>query len=215
MAVSKGDKGVGVSNSLGSSSLDILLSLGVPWFIGNLLNWTDLNTMPSIQISSVGTEYTVLLLLISVISLYAVLNCAQYRLQRSVGITLSIIYLILITISILFEMNVFFPSVSMWILILTKINTKIFSLFINKQRPLWINCTKIFSLLSIQCTCFNFHSFSNQSLAIIITTVLVCSYAHSLFWNRKVKNSWRKQNVHSNQCNYQKEKKGKRAIRVK
>lgn len=103
----KGEKGVGVSNSLGSSSLDILLSLGVPWLIKNLINLYESCEVQAVQIKSNGIRYTMLLLFASIVALYMILSIAKYRLQRSVGISLGIVYLILVTFSILLETDVF------------------------------------------------------------------------------------------------------------
>lgn len=109
LMILKGENGVGVSNSLGSSSLDVLMSLGLPWLIRNLLNWNDSGHHPYVELDH-GIGWTAFLLLISVVSLYIVFSLAKYRLQRSVGVTLFIIYFILITFSVLLEMNIFHSS---------------------------------------------------------------------------------------------------------
>lgn len=105
LMIRKGERGVGVSNSLGSSTLDIFLSLGGPWFIRNLLNWSKENPNPAIQIS--GIESTIPLLLISVILLYVILSVAKYRLSKNVGLSLFLGYIVLAILSVTFEMNVF------------------------------------------------------------------------------------------------------------
>lgn len=107
MMIRKGEKGVGVSNSLGSSTLDIFLSLGVPWFIKNLLQWNDSIQQPSVRVDSNGIETTILLLFLSVVILYTVLWFAKYRLSKSVGLCLFLGYLVLIMLSVSFEMNLF------------------------------------------------------------------------------------------------------------
>lgn len=111
LSVRKGDSGVGVSNSLGANSLAILMSLGIPWLIKNILNRNDPENS-SIVIASYGIEYTILLLLIAVIALYIVLTLSRYRLKKTVGLALISIYLILITIGILLELNIFFPEIN-------------------------------------------------------------------------------------------------------
>lgn len=112
LMVCKGEKGVGVSNSLGSCSLDILLSLGVPWLIKNLLNLNGSGEMAGVEIKSNGIRYTVFLLFASIVALYLILSVAKYRLQRSVGIVLGVSYLILVTFSILLEIDVFGVQIS-------------------------------------------------------------------------------------------------------
>lgn len=107
LMIRKGERGVGVSNSLGSSTLDIFLSLGVPWFVRNLMQWDKTNRNPSVQIASSGTESTILLLLASVVMLYVVLTVAKYRLSRRVGLVLILGYTGLAVLSISLEMDVF------------------------------------------------------------------------------------------------------------
>lgn len=105
--IRKGERGVGVSNSLGSSTLDIFLSLGVPWFVRNLMQWNTTNQNPSVQIASSGTGSTILLLLASVVFLYVVLSIAKYRLSRPVGLVLILGYTGLAVLSVSLEMDVF------------------------------------------------------------------------------------------------------------
>lgn len=108
LSIRKGEGGIGVSNSLGANSLAILMSLGIPWLIKNILH-RNVPGQNTIRITSYGIEYTILLLLIAVISLYVVLTMSRYRLKKTVGLALMSIYLILITFGILLELNVFFP----------------------------------------------------------------------------------------------------------
>lgn len=109
LMIRKKEGGLGVSNSLGANSLAILMSLGIPWLIKNIIHRND-PVRASIQLNPYSTEYNIFLLFLAVIALYIVLTFARYRLKRSVGITLLIVYFIFITFGILFEMNVFFRS---------------------------------------------------------------------------------------------------------
>lgn len=108
LAIRKGEGGIGVSNSLGANSLAILMSLGIPWLIKNILH-RNIPGKDAIRITSYGIEYTILLLLIAAISLFIVLTISRYRLKKTVGLALISIYLILITFGILLELNIFFP----------------------------------------------------------------------------------------------------------
>lgn len=110
LTIRQGEGGIGVSNSLGANCLAILMSLGVPWLIKNFMNRNDPDKS-FIALNPYSTEYNILLLFLAVIALYVVLTVSRYRLMRSVGITLSIMYGLIITFAILLEMNVFFPSV--------------------------------------------------------------------------------------------------------
>lgn len=108
LMIRSGEKSVGVSNSLGSSSLNIFLSLGLPWFIRNLVLWTTTNaTNPCIRIDTMGIRPTVLLLFLSVLLLYGILTLSRYRLSRNVGLSLLASYSVLVILSVLFEMDLF------------------------------------------------------------------------------------------------------------
>lgn len=109
--IRKGDKGVGVSNSLGSSTLDIFLSLGVPWFFINLMKLNRTNLNPSVLIESSGIELGILLLFTSVVILYVTLFLAKYRLSKPVGLVLILGYTVLVVLSVSLEMDVF-PSLT-------------------------------------------------------------------------------------------------------
>lgn len=116
LMIRSGEKSVGVSNSLGSSSLNIFLSLGLPWFIRNLVLWTNSNVSnPCIQIDSLGIRPTVLLLFLSVLLLYAILTISRYRLSRNVGLSLLGSYSVLIVLSVLFEMDLFSSIASVYV----------------------------------------------------------------------------------------------------
>lgn len=110
LMIRKNEGGVGVSNSLGANSLAILMSLGVPWLIKNILHQSTPGKQ-SIPLNPYSTEYNILLLLFAVIALYIILTIAKYRLKRTVGVVLMSVYVVCITIGILLEMNVFFPGI--------------------------------------------------------------------------------------------------------
>lgn len=99
--IRKGERGVGVSNSLGSSTLDIFLSLGVTWFVSNLLRWSCKNPNPSVDIR--GIESTIFLLLVSVVILYVILTLSKYRLSKFVGVSLLLAYSCLATLSVMIQ----------------------------------------------------------------------------------------------------------------
>lgn len=105
----KGEGGMGVSNSLGANSLAILVSLGLPWFVRSMFDggsYTD----AFININSVGIEFTILSLILTVAALYLIVSIAGYRLKKSIGFYLFFTYLIFVTFAILVEMDVLFPS---------------------------------------------------------------------------------------------------------
>lgn len=110
LMIRKGEGGVGVSNSLGANSLAILMSLGIPWLVRNILH-RNVPGKDAVQINSYGIEYTILLLLLATIALYIILTLSRYRLKRTVGLALIMVYSVIITLGILLEMNVFFSSI--------------------------------------------------------------------------------------------------------
>ena len=98
---------MGISNSIGSNTFDILICLGLPWLIrGAMISSSPINY---IQINSGGLEYSTLLLIISVILLYTILACNRFVLSKRVGIIALTMYACFLVISSLFELNVFFP----------------------------------------------------------------------------------------------------------
>lgn len=110
LMIRKNEGGVGVSNSLGANSLAILMSLGVPWLIHNIIYRND-PSKSSIALNDDGIGYNFILLFFAVIILYVVLTLARYRLKRTVGITLFIVYLIFITFGVLIQTKTFSPAI--------------------------------------------------------------------------------------------------------
>ncbi|XP_062138665.1 sodium/potassium/calcium exchanger 3 [Drosophila sulfurigaster albostrigata] len=108
ISLRNGESGIGVSNSLGANSLAILLSLGVPWFVKNCMNY---GTGEKQQVGTQGIEYNIIILILSTIALFIILSCSGYRLTKRVGVALFVVYTVFIVLQILIEMNVFFPLV--------------------------------------------------------------------------------------------------------
>lgn len=109
LLIRKKEGGFGVSNSLGANSLAILMSLGIPWLIRNIL-FRNVAGKQSIPLNPLSTQYTMLLLLLAVLSMYLVLTAAKYQLKRTVGCVLISVYVVFVTLGILMASNVFFPK---------------------------------------------------------------------------------------------------------
>ncbi|XP_053686139.1 sodium/potassium/calcium exchanger 4-like [Sabethes cyaneus] len=107
--IRKGNGAMGVSNSLGANTLAILFSLGLPWFIKNMIQG-GATTGAYVEINSYGMQYSVIALFFAVAILYAVLYLAKYNLRKLVGLALLIGYLLIVAFMILVELDVFFPS---------------------------------------------------------------------------------------------------------
>ncbi|XP_044267165.1 sodium/potassium/calcium exchanger 4-like [Tribolium madens] len=103
----RGEGSMGVSNSLGANTMNILLSLGMPWFLKTIVMGTDENAF--IQITSGSIEYTISALIPVAIILYLTFYFNKFQMCRRVGIILISVYTICIILAILAEM-VFFKS---------------------------------------------------------------------------------------------------------
>lgn len=108
LIVSRQGKGsMAVSNSIGSNTFDILVCLGLPWLIKSIMNGLE-NGNWYVVVNSEGLAYTVISLLASLIILYVILVQGKFVITKWTGCVCLIVYSIFLTISILFELNVFF-----------------------------------------------------------------------------------------------------------
>ncbi|KYN26792.1 Sodium/potassium/calcium exchanger 3 [Trachymyrmex cornetzi] len=98
----QGNADMGMSNTLGSNTLDILLCLGLPWMIKILLYQKD------IEIVSGALRFSVLSIVLCVIAFYLVTALCKYRLNKKVGVICLILYAIFLVFALSFELNVFF-----------------------------------------------------------------------------------------------------------
>lgn len=89
---------MGVSNSLGANTLDILMCLGLPWFISVMVN-----DQKPILLGADSLFYTITALLLAVVALYTTLTLVRYRLFKKVGFVLITIYCVFLTAAILLE----------------------------------------------------------------------------------------------------------------
>jgi len=97
---------MGISNSIGSNTFDILICLGLPWLIrGALIAQNEVNY---VQINSGGLEWSTILLMVSLFLLYTLLACNGFMLDRKVGFVALSMYAAFLVISSLFELNVFY-----------------------------------------------------------------------------------------------------------
>ncbi|XP_054759349.2 sodium/potassium/calcium exchanger 3-like [Lytechinus pictus] len=92
-----------VSNSIGSNVFDILIGLALPWFIKT----TFVSYGTRIKINSKGLLYSVLLLFASVTATILAIHFNKWRLDRRLGILLTLFYVVFLSFSIMVEMNVF------------------------------------------------------------------------------------------------------------
>lgn len=108
LIVSKQGKGsMAVSNSIGSNTFDILICLGLPWMIKAIQTGVEEDKW-IVKVQSEALTYTVVSLLISLIILYSILLASRFLLSKTLGFVTLIIYAVFLTISLLFELNVFY-----------------------------------------------------------------------------------------------------------
>jgi Ca2+/Na+ antiporter len=110
---------MGISNSIGSNTFDILLCLGLPWLIKSamLAGAPPSNEPPqtreqferAVVINSDGLEYSALSLLSATLLLFVTFGCYHFRLNKKVGFVCLALYAIFLTFASLVELNVFFP----------------------------------------------------------------------------------------------------------
>lgn len=102
-----GHGSMGISNSIGSNTFDILLCLGLPWLIKSAFvpikegqHWVGIN--------SYGLQYSAISLLGTLFLLYVAFYLNKFRLDRQVGYACLIMYAIFLILASLIELNVFF-----------------------------------------------------------------------------------------------------------
>lgn len=103
VVVKKGKGAMGISNALGSSTLDVLLCLGLPW----LLKSTVVSTQKWVNINSSGLQITTITLLITLLAFYFALMANKFRLDKWVGLYCTVIYLLFVALASMIELNVF------------------------------------------------------------------------------------------------------------
>ncbi|XP_070154478.1 probable sodium/potassium/calcium exchanger CG1090 isoform X2 [Polyergus mexicanus] len=92
-----------VSNAVGSNVFDILVCLGLPWFIQTAM----IQPGSHVNVTSRGLTYSTLSLLSTVIFLVLATHLNGWKLDRRYGVVLMIWYLIFIVFASLYELNVF------------------------------------------------------------------------------------------------------------
>jgi len=98
---------MGISNSIGSNTFDILLCLGLPWFIkASFLPTSQGNHY--VNINSRGLEYSAISLLSTLLLLYVTFYAYKFKLDRKVGIACLLMYAVFLILASLIELNVFF-----------------------------------------------------------------------------------------------------------
>ncbi|XP_066994837.2 probable sodium/potassium/calcium exchanger CG1090 [Anabrus simplex] len=101
--VKEGYGDMAVSNAVGSNVFDILICLGLPWFIQTAL----IKPGSYVNVYSKGLTYSTLSLLSTVIFLVVATHLNGWKLDKKYGVILMVWYLLFITFASLYELNVF------------------------------------------------------------------------------------------------------------
>ncbi|XP_060527977.1 probable sodium/potassium/calcium exchanger CG1090 isoform X2 [Cylas formicarius] len=101
--IKEGYGDMAVSNAIGSNVFDILICLGLPWFLKTAIVQPGIR----VRVLSKGLTYSTFSLLSTVIFLVVAIHYNGWKLDRKFGIVLMIWYLVFITFASLYELNIF------------------------------------------------------------------------------------------------------------
>lgn len=102
LVVRDGYGDMAVSNAVGSNVFDILLCLGLPWFLSSVIHG-----MESIEVYSEGLTYSSLTLLSTVVFLLLSTHLNGWKMDKKYGIILLLVYVIFMVLASMYELNVF------------------------------------------------------------------------------------------------------------
>ncbi|CAH4037030.1 probable sodium/potassium/calcium exchanger CG1090 isoform X1 [Pieris brassicae] len=101
--IKEGYGDMAVSNAVGSNVFDILVCLGLPWFIQTAI----IQPGSHVNVISKGLIYSTLSLFSTVIFLVLATHANGWKLDRKFGAVLMVWYLLFITLASLYELNIF------------------------------------------------------------------------------------------------------------
>ncbi|CAH0721028.1 unnamed protein product, partial [Brenthis ino] len=101
--IKEGYGDMAVSNAVGSNVFDILVCLGLPWFIQTAI----IQPGSHVNVISKGLVYSTLSLFSTVIFLVVATHANGWKLDRKFGAVLMVWYLLFITLASLYELNIF------------------------------------------------------------------------------------------------------------
>lgn len=90
-----------ISHSIGSNLFDILLGLGLPWFLSSVF----VGSGRPVIIHSAGIIYITAMLLGNVVITVVLIRCNGFILNKKLGFLLVVLYVIFLVLSIFFEMH--------------------------------------------------------------------------------------------------------------
>ena len=139
-----GHGAMGISNSIGSNVFDVLLCLGLPWFLKAAFFPKAGNHY--VTINSHGLVYSSISLFSTLTILYLSLLIGKFKLTRTVGIVCLVMYVIFLIFASILELNMFFvvnlPVCVDWHLM--RLFCKNFMKFLQKDTKLRIRALPLF-----------------------------------------------------------------------
>ncbi|XP_069140170.1 probable sodium/potassium/calcium exchanger CG1090 [Argopecten irradians] len=102
IVVREGHGDMAVSNAVGSNVFDILICMGLPWLLQIIINKGE-----PIEIYSEGLLYSSFTLLGTVFLLILITHLNKWRLTKTYGVVLMIIYVFFTALTSLYELNIF------------------------------------------------------------------------------------------------------------
>ncbi|CAH2985430.1 unnamed protein product [Chilo suppressalis] len=107
LVTKNGHGNMGISNSIGSNTFDILLCLGLPWLVKALF-YPSVPENYFVSINSSGLSYSAISLLSTLFTLYGALALNKFQLDWKIGVICIVAYAGYIVFAALIELNVFF-----------------------------------------------------------------------------------------------------------
>ncbi len=98
-----------ISHSIGSNLFDILVGLGLPWFLQTVI----VDNGAKIFIYSGAIVYIAVMLLGNMGVTIIILRANRFLLDKIIGFILMIFYAIFLVLSILFETNTIIPNLTL------------------------------------------------------------------------------------------------------
>jgi len=99
-----GEGSMSISNALGANTLDILLCLGLPWFIKSLMP-VSMNGGP-VQMETNDLFFNCICMIISVIILNIAAAANGFKMYKTFGIICLISHIVIITIFVINGLNI-------------------------------------------------------------------------------------------------------------
>lgn len=103
MVVKDGYGDMAVSNAVGSNNFDILICMGLPWFVMTAVYQPG----SSIEVYSAGLTYSAITLFSTVFFLLIGVHLNGWKLDKKFGVILMVVYVLYMILATLYELNIF------------------------------------------------------------------------------------------------------------